>query len=79
MATICGMSVILTTRPAHQATPPPSTMATSISARFCMPGIRNVTSVASTMPTPAQAMPLRALTGELIAFRPRMNSTATTR
>jgi hypothetical protein len=28
------------------------------------------------MPTPAQIMPLRAVTGELILLRPRINRTA---
>ncbi len=41
-----------------------------------MPGYRNDTSVATTMPAPAQTMPLRAVTGELMRFRPRMNRQA---
>ncbi len=41
-----------------------------------MPGYRNETSVATAMPAPAQTMPLRAVTGELMRFRPMMNSTA---
>ena len=41
-----------------------------------MPGVRNVISVATTMPTPAQTMPLRAVTGELMRFKPKMNSAA---
>ena len=73
------MSVILTTRPAHQAAPPPSTIAIMISTRLPMPGTAKVARVASTMPTPAQAMPRRAFTGDDIAFRPTTNSTATTR
>ena len=39
----------------------------------------SVTTVASTMPTPAQRTPLTAVTGELMRFRPRMNSAAATR
>ncbi len=33
-------------------------------------------SVATSMPAPAHRMPLRALTGELMRFRPMMNSAA---
>ena len=79
MATICGMSVILTTLPDHHAAAPPITMARMMRPKFCMPGVAKVTSVATTMPTPAHTMPLRAVTGEAIALRPRMNSTATTK
>ena len=35
-----------------------------------------MTSVATSMPAPAQRMPLRAVTGELMRFSPTMNSTA---
>lgn len=79
MATICGMSVIFTTLPDHQAATPPMTMARMMSPKFCMPGVKKVTRVATTMPMPAHTMPLRAVTGEAMAFRPRMNSTATTK
>jgi len=52
------------------------TSARPISARFCMPGRKNVTSTASSMPTPAHRMPPRAVRGELMRLRPRMNSSA---
>ena len=39
----------------------------------------SVTTVASTMPTPAQRTPLTAVTGELMRFSPRMNSAAAMR
>ena len=39
----------------------------------------SVTTVASSMPTPAQRTPLTAVTGELMRFKPRMNSAAATR
>ena len=39
----------------------------------------SVTTVASSMPKPAQRTPLTAVTGELMRFRPRMNSAAATR
>ena len=42
-------------------------------------GVAKVMSVASSMPTPAQTMPRLAVTGDAMAFRPRMNSTATTK
>ncbi len=44
-----------------------------------MPGVRNVMSVATSMPAPAHRMPLLAVTGELIRFNPRMKSAAVTR
>ena len=44
-----------------------------------MPGYRKVTSVATSMPAPAQTMPLRAVTGELMRFRPMMNRNAVSR
>ena len=42
-----------------------------------MPGQPKVTSVASTMPAPAQMMPRRAVTGDDMPLRPRMNRIAT--
>ena len=39
----------------------------------------NVATVATTMPAPAQRMPLRAVTGELMRFRPMMNRNAVSR
>ena len=39
----------------------------------------SVARVASSMPTPAQRTPLTAVTGELMRFKPRMNSAAATR
>ena len=54
-------------------------MAAMISGKLLIPGNRNVMSVATSMPAPAQRMPLRAVTGELIRFKPMMNSTAVTK
>ena len=76
MATICGMSVILTILPLYQATPPPSTIASTIRPTLLRPGMKKVTTVAPTIAKPAQTMPLLAVTGEAIALRPRMNTTA---
>ena len=72
------MPVIATLRPLIQAGTPPTMMAAPISRRFSgfIPGQKKVTTVASTMPRPAQTMPRRAPAGELIALRPRMNRTA---
>ena len=54
-------------------------IATVIKPKLPIPGVKNVISVATTMPTPAQTMPLRAVTGELMRFKPRMNSAAATK
>ena len=40
------------------------------------PEYRKLASVATSMPTPAQTMPLRAVTGEVMRFRPKMNRNA---
>ena len=40
------MSVILTTLPLYQATPPPSTIATTISPMLCRSGMKKVATVA---------------------------------
>ncbi len=39
-----------------------------------MPGVAKVIAVATSMPTPAHMIPLRAVRGELIPLRPRMKS-----
>ena len=67
------MSVIPTRCPETHATPPPMAIATRISAMFCSPGVRNVLRIATNMPAPAHRMPPRAVTGELMRFRPKMN------
>ena len=75
-AIICGMSVMATRLPLHHAIREPMTMAAMMSlvvAHF-LPGYRDAASVASGMPAPAQSMPLRAVTGELMRLRPRMKS-----
>ncbi len=41
-----------------------------------MSGQKKVTATARAMATPAHTMPLRAVAGELIFLRPRMNITA---
>ncbi len=78
-ATICGMSVIATFRPQAQLSTTPSTIATTMSAMFCSPGRKKVTTVAMSMPTPAHWMPLRAVRGEAMRCRPSRNSVAATR
>ncbi len=80
-AIICGMSVMATRLPLTQAITVPIAMAmmTSIKLSEEAPMKANVTTVASTMPTPAQRTPLTAVTGELMRFRPRMNSAAAIR
>jgi hypothetical protein len=70
------MSVIATRLPEIQAITVPSAIAISIRPKFSRPGTRKVARVATTMPQPAQTMPPRAVTGELIRFKPTMNSTA---
>ncbi len=75
-ATICGMAVIATRRPVHQAGMPATAMASRISQRCCMPGKANVAPTAISMPTPAQTTPARAVRGELMRLSPRMNSNA---
>ena len=80
-AIICGISVMATRLPLTQATPEPIAMAmmTSIKLSDEAPMNASVTAVASTMPTPAQRTPLTAVTGELMRFKPRMNSAAAIR
>ena len=78
-ATICGMSVIATFLPDTHASTVPMPRASTISARLCRPGNRNVATVAITMPMPAQRMPLRAVTGEAMRCRPSRNSVAATK
>ena len=75
-ATICGIAVIATRRPDHHAAAVPSTTAASISSRLCRPGSAKVANTATSMPTPAQRMPVRAVRGELMRLRPMMNSSA---
>ena len=80
-AIICGMSVMATRLPLTQATMPPTPIAaiTRIRLNWDAPMNASVASVASSMPTPAQRTPLTAVTGELMRFRPRMNSAAATK
>ena len=80
-AIICGISVMATRLPLIQAMLPPTTMApiTSIKFKEDAPMNASVTTVASTIPAPAQRTPLTAVTGELMRFKPRMNSAAATR
>ena len=75
------MSVIATFLPLIQAIAPPTAIATTTSARFSVepPMNSSVTSVASTMPTPAQRTPLTAVTGELMRFKPTMKRNAAAR
>ena len=54
-------------------------MAAPMSGKLVIPGYAKVTSVATSMPAPAQRMPLRAVTGELMRFSPTMKSTAVTK
>ncbi len=73
------MSVIATRRPLHQASAVPRMIAGSSHSKLPSPGNRKVNSVATSMPAPAHTMPLRAVTGELMRFRPMMNRKAVTR
>ena len=57
----------------------PSATASAISARLCSPGSRNVAIVATSMPAPAQRMPLAAVFGDAMRLMPRMNSSAATK
>ncbi len=81
-AIICGMSVIATRLPLIHATMLPMAMAAITSEKFRSDASfmnANVTAVASSMPAPAQRTPLTAVTGELMRFKPRMNSAAAAR
>ncbi len=75
------MSVMATRLPLTQATMPPIAMAAMTSTRLRgeAPMKASVTSVASSMPSPAQRTPLTAVTGELMRFSPRMNRAAAIR
>ncbi len=82
-AIICGMSVIATRLPLIHAAAPPTPMAAITRMRLnCDARVKiraNVARVATSMPSPAQRTPLTAVTGELMRFRPRMNSAAAAR
>ena len=80
-AIICGISVMATRLPLTQAMMPPTATAPITSIKLSDEALMKsrVTAVASTMPRPAQRTPLTAVTGELMRFRPRMNSAAATR
>ena len=79
-ATICGIAVISTFLPLHQAQPRPtvSAMAARITlvvrcgfaASLTSSAYRKLASTATTMPKPATTMPERAVTGELMRLRP---------
>ncbi len=47
-----------------------------IQTKLLMPGVAKVMIVATSMPTPAQMMPRRAVRGELMLLSPRMKRTA---
>ncbi len=70
------MAVIATRWPDHHAAATPISTAAMISPRCCMSGSSSVATTASSMPKPAHTMPPRAVRGELMRFRPRMNSRA---
>ena len=70
------MSVMATFLPEIHAMIVPSATASAIKARLCRPGKRNVAAVASSMPAPAQRIPLAAVFGEAMRLMPRMNSRA---
>ncbi len=73
------MSVIATRLADHQATPVPIATAARISGTLCRSGRKNVATVAMSMPSPAQRMPLRAVIGEAMRCRPSRNRVAATR
>ncbi len=52
------------------------TRAMVIQTKLLMPGVAKVMTTATSMPTPAQMMPRRAVRGELMLLRPRMKRTA---
>jgi hypothetical protein len=76
MAIICGMSVIGTFLAEIQAAVPPIKMAIAMSPKWWRPGQKKVAMIARSMAPPAQTIPLRAVTGELILFRPIIKSRA---
>ena len=79
-ATICGIAVISTFLPLHQAQPRPTASATTprmmlvlrkgSAFGFTSAMYRKATSTATTMPTPATTMPERAVTGDDMRLRP---------
>ena len=75
------MSVMATRLPLIQAIVPPTRMAAITNTRLVeeAPMNASVTSVANTMPAPAQRTPLTAVSGELMRFRPSMNNAAANR
>ncbi len=85
-ATICGIAVIATLRPVYQASAVLIAIAMKISAAFsintdglCGPRWKNVAMTATSTPTPAHWMPLRAVTGEDMRLMPMMSNTAATK
>lgn len=79
MATIWGMSVMATLMAAHQATTEPTRRAMSMRPKFCIPGQKKVARTARAMPHPAQTMPLLAVVGWAMRFKPTMKRMATTK
>ena len=72
-ATICGMSVICTFLPEIHAAVAPMAKASSIKPMLFKSGTKNVPTIATSIPTPAQTMPLRAVVGEPMPLSPNIN------
>jgi hypothetical protein len=69
-ATICGIAVMRTWRAAGTPTAVPITMPRMISPQFPIPGIRNVATSATAMPTAAMRLPRTAVFGPVSPMRP---------
>ena len=78
-ATICGMSVMATFLPLYHASAVLTLIAASMMTTLCMPLWKNVAITATSTPTPAHWMPLRAVTGEDMRLMPMISSTAATK
>ncbi len=74
-ATICGIAVILTRRAAQPPSTPPTTSPPTIVPQVTTLVANKVITIAPSMPTPAIALPWRAVRGPLIRFSPMMNAT----
>ena len=77
-ATISGIEVMATKRDANAPTNAPAAAAMAIQWNSTMPLDSSVTTMAINMPPDDNALPDRAVAGELNILRPKMNITAAT-
>ncbi len=72
-ATICGIAVIFTLRAAGIPTAVPIATPSTIRPHLPMPGRSSVSATAIAMPVAATMLPLRAVAGLVMNWRPTMN------